>query len=288
MKKIKYILLWSLLLFVGNALCGQVNFSKESYDTKALNLKVDSAFKKSNELFIKAESTYDKSKETYAQSKETYEVSKKYMEHSMNSLDWLYRYITILLAIFSLAGIVAYRNSVKILRNKIKAAYEKLEKENIQTLNKLIDKHKTEEHLRLEAQLVVFNVKGTEIDPDFEKISREFNSHKTIHVVKLDEATMLAELSKMKLGKFGVVVIEDSDNELEKRLTDEGLVMEDVISSIANKICPDYILFYYGNKILTQKFRKDIYNVKNMFGAANTAAQFYGNLMNLLKFRSIT
>lgn len=230
----------------------------------------------------------DQAKHTYQKAEETYQVSEKYMESSKRLYDDFYNLLKTLVAIIAIAisiGVFAYFKKVKnYYKKQYESVFEKIKQQQDNIVIRLVDTEKWGEDLRKEARLVVFNIKGTEIQLDFSKVVKFFASSIFLDIDSFDEKLIMKKLSNLQMGKLGVVIIEDSDGKL--NLNKANNELNNKMVDLANRICPTNGLFYFGpGQFPITEIKEQ--SVKNMVSFTNAPAQFYGNLMNLLKFKSI-
>jgi len=202
--------------------------------------------------------------------------------------DDFYSLLKTLVAIIAAAisiGVFAYFKKVKnYYKKQYESVFEKIKQQQDNIVIRLVDTEKWGEDLRKEARLVVFNIKGTEIQSDFSKVVKFFSNSIFFDIDSFDVELIKKRLINIQMGNLGVIIIEDSDGNLNLNKTNNELNAKMV--DLANEMCPTNGLFYFGPGQFPITDIKE-QGVKNMVSFTNAPAQFYGNLMNLLKFKSI-
>lgn len=138
-----------------------------------------------------------------------------------------------------------------------------------------------EKHYLLKKKTKIKLIQKDEIPEDLLKILSLFNFNKeedVITVENLKDAYNNENLEKLK--QADVIVIE---NKVPENVWSTATYKEEYIE-LAEKICPFAALAYYGDEHFPIAKFKSGYKYLHKITFANSASQFYGNLLNMLKY----
>lgn len=205
-------------------------------------------------------------------------------------VDLFLKFYAILLTI-TFGGAVAYTIvSIRVIKssyeNKFKENYEKIAKKNLSTIKKVIESEDWSSKIRTEKKILILNKAGTGINHEFLKVIATFDNHNLAHVIDLQQALNL------DFSKYDLVILENYDEKgfwkFNSNGTDEEKDAYKKFIALANKICPNSALIYFGRQE-TGRFPSDKAeeSLRHLISFSNTPSTLYSNIIDLLRYKDI-
>lgn len=243
-----------------------------------LNARIDT-------LVMDEGSVYELKKDIIGNSKEIQKIKmdldKSYTDFITTWSGVIFAIITAACGILSFIGIQIYFK--KIAKSYIIQKIDSITKVKFELLDKEFKEIQKHNDLRLKSKIIIINKLSTEFPDGLIKVLKLYdtdpnNSRNKIEVEELKEILSDTYISKLKSADLVII-----ENQVPEKIWGIGENSSHYVE-LANKICGSTALVYYGSgQFPTGSINPSL---QHMVTYANAPSQLYGNIMNMLKFKS--
>lgn len=230
--------------------------------------------------------------------KENIKISKKYFENASaledKTLTWIslaFAIITFFIASF-LVGLISYgfKQAEKKYHEKLEEKLEILEKENIQTINRLVTDKLWEFDLMKKSNIILVNPKKEKDSPSLNPVLNYFN------IQTIDNNINFIDIDKLETRindfydeqKLNIVLLENSDGGWDLNKGKNIIAAKEIALKIPNNV----YLLYFGPKSKgyfpsEEKDYPENKKIINRISFVNAPSKLYSGIVDTLKYMDI-